>query len=270
MQYSMRHFRDGAIETLYGGDDGLTQPQRIDGLGLASASPPRRWAFALTAMRASSRAWRPMASRPSTTRWRGISTSMTTAIHSDFPDYHAMRALIFQLAKGASQEDVAASAQKLLETFVLNSVGRLLARHGHRHLGLSGGIFANVRLNQRLAEEMPVDEVFVYPAMSDQGLACGGVLDFLLERDGIAHWLTQRYRLDNLYYGRDFGHRIDRRLGGDPAFRRISTTPVETAADLLAAGSRSPSIPSAWNTGRGPWVPAPSSPRPPMPRSTAS
>jgi carbamoyltransferase len=72
--------------------------------------------------------------------------------------------------------------------------------------------------------------------MSDQGLAAGGVLDFLLERDGLAHWLAQRYRLENLYYGRDFGHRIDRRLGGDPAFRRISTTPVETAAELLAAG----------------------------------
>ena len=124
------------------------------------------------------------------TRWRGISASMTTARSTAIsPDYHAMRDFIFELAKGAAREDVAASAQKLLETFVLDSVGRLLARHGHRHLGLSGGIFANVRLNQRLAEEMPVDEVFVYPAMSDQGLACGGVLDFLLERDGLEHWL---------------------------------------------------------------------------------
>ena len=52
------------------------------------------------------------------------------------------------------------------------SVGRILARHPRRFLGLSGGVFANVRLNQRLAEELPVDEVFVYPSMGDQGLAC--------------------------------------------------------------------------------------------------
>ena len=237
MQYSMRRFRDGAIETLYGGDEGLTQPQRIDSLGLAYGFATQALGFRinrhegkLTGLAAYGK---PMLYDALARHFRVDDDGQ---IHSDFADYHAMRALIFDLAKGAAREDVAASAQKLLETFVLDSVGRLLARHGHRHLGLSGGIFANVRLNQRLAEEMPVDEVFVYPAMSDQGLASGGVLDFLLARDGLAHWLRQRYRLENLYYGRDFGHRIDRRLGGDPTFRRISTTPVETASELLAAG----------------------------------
>ena len=81
-----------------------------------------------------------------------------------------------------------------------------------------------------------MDEVFVYPAMSDQGLACGGVLDYLLRRDGIESWLAQRYRLDALYYGRDYGPAIDRHLGGEAGFHRISATPVATAAELLAQG----------------------------------
>ncbi|MFX8624382.1 carbamoyltransferase N-terminal domain-containing protein, partial [Acinetobacter baumannii] len=89
------------------------------------------------------------------------------------------------------------------------SVRRLLARTGVRHLGLSGGVFANVRLNQRLAEELPVEEIFVYPAMSDQGLAAGGVVQYLLERDGLATWLSRRWRLDHLYYGGSYEDTAD-------------------------------------------------------------
>ena len=237
MQYSIRRFREAKIETLYGGDEGLAEPQRIDSLGLAYGFATQALGFRinrhegkLTGLAAYGK---PVLYDALARRFR---VDAEGQIHSDFTDYHAMRRTVFELAHGVAREDVAASVQKLLETFVLEAVGRILAETGHRHLGLSGGIFANVRLNQRLAEEMPVDEVFVYPAMSDQGLACGGVLDFLLTRDGLDHWLNQRWRLEDLYYGRDFGRAIDDRLGGDPAFARVSTMPVKTASELLAAG----------------------------------
>ena len=117
-------------------------------------------------------------------------------IDSDFASYPEMRRWVFAWAEGQPREVVAASVQKVLEDFILKAVGGLLQRHGLRRIGLSGGVFANVKLNQRLAEELPVDEVFIYPAMSDQGLAAGGVLQHLLERDGLETWLSRRYRLD--------------------------------------------------------------------------
>ena len=237
MQYSIRRFRDRRIETLYGGDEGLVRPQRIDSLGLAYGFATQALGFRinrhegkLTGLAAYGK---PVLYD---TLARHFRVDEDGEIHSDFADYHAMRRAVFDLAEGVAREDVAASVQHLLETFVLEAVRRLLARNGHRHLGLSGGIFANVRLNQRLAEEMPVDEVFVYPAMSDQGLAAGGVLQFLLERDGLDHWLSRRYRLDHVYFGRDVRRAIDDRLAGDPLFRRVSSTPVATAAALLAEG----------------------------------
>ena len=237
VQYSIRIFREGRLETLYGGDEALSAPARIDSLGLAYGFATQALGFQinrhegkLTGLAAYGR---PVLYERLAARFR---VDEEGQIFSDFENNMAMRRFIFEAADGVSREDVAASIQHLLETFVLEAVGRLLARHKLRHLGLSGGVFANVRLNQRLAEEMPVDEVFVYPAMSDQGLACGGVLDYLLRRDGIESWLAQRYRLDALYYGRDYGPAIDAHLGGEAGFHRISTTPVATAAELLAQG----------------------------------
>ncbi len=113
---------------------------------------------------------------------------------------------------------------------------RLLAKTGHRNLGLAGGVFANVRLNQRLADELPVDAVFVYPPMSDQGLAGGGVLRFLLDRDGMDTWLANRWPLESLYYGRDFGDGIDAAMAADDRIVAEAGDPVETAARLLEAG----------------------------------
>ena len=58
-----------------------------------------------------------------------------------------------------SREDMAASVQRLPEDNTLTAVRRLLERHPVGRLGLAGGVFANVSLNRRLAEETGVEEV---------------------------------------------------------------------------------------------------------------
>ena len=237
VQYSMRLFRGGALTELYGGEDALLRPRRIDSLGQA-------YGYATEAL-----GFRPFRHEGKVTGLaafgkpklydalaRHFRVDERGEIGSDFRDYAAMRQCILDLAKTASREDVAASVQLLLENFVIESVARILKRHPMRHLGLAGGVFANVRLNQRLAEEIPIEEVFIYPAMSDQGLACGAVLQFLLERDGMDRWLARRWPLETLYYGRDFGSAIDDLFAGDARFVRVSDEPAAGAADLLRRG----------------------------------
>jgi len=143
---------------------------------------------------------------------------------------------MFKTAENTSREDMAASIQEVLEQVILESVRRLLERHSVRRLGLSGGVFGNVRLNRLLAEETYIEEVFVYPAMSDQGLPAGGVLQFLLERDGIKTWLAARYPLETLYFGRDWGQSADKILGGTPGLAALSDNPVDKTAELLCQG----------------------------------
>jgi len=148
------------------------------------------------------------------------------------------RKAIRHMAQNHVREDVAASVQKVLETLVLDSVGKILRRHAVRRLALSGGVFSNVRLNQRLAEELPVDEIFVYPAMTDQGLAAGGVLQYLLERDGITTWLSRRERLTHVYLGENYDTEADVLLkqGGGEVVPYAPDSLEEKIAALLDEG----------------------------------
>jgi carbamoyltransferase len=237
VQYSQRVFRDGRLDTLYGGNECLLEPLRIDSLGLAYgyATQALGWKInrhegKLTGLAAYGK---PSLLDKLAPRFR---VDDDGHVWSDFESYPAMRRFVFEIADGVAREDVAASFQQLLEDVTLAAVGRLLARYPVRNLGLAGGIFANVRLNRLLAEELPIDEIFVYPAMSDQGLACGGVLDALMARDGLETWLANRWPLEDLYFGRDFGDGIDRYFDADPAITKISGSPAQTTAELLHQG----------------------------------
>jgi carbamoyltransferase len=77
--------------------------------------------------------------------------------------------------------------------------------------------------------------VFIFPAMSDDGLSVGAALTFLHQRDGTDAWLSQRHRLDNVYLGRDFDGQIDDTLAR-AGMRRLAGPAVETTVDLIRAG----------------------------------
>lgn len=70
-----------------------------------------------------------------------------------------------------SMEDVAAGAQSHLEYILTSFLADAQKRYGIRRLCLAGGVFGNVKLNQRIAEIEGIDELFVLPCMGDGGLA---------------------------------------------------------------------------------------------------
>ncbi len=139
-----------------------------------------------------------------------------------------------RMTASSRREDIAASVQQVLEQVTLASFEKMWARERPRNLAVSGGVFANVRLTQRIAETFDFDEVFVYPAMSDQGEATGGVLQLLLERDGLAAWLARREKFGNLYFGRDYTAEADAAFIKGGAQRIVGEGVVEAAAQMLA------------------------------------
>jgi carbamoyltransferase len=235
VNYSHYHFDGRRIVNLFGDDRWLNRPMRIDSLGRAYSVAteslgfrPFRHEGKVTGLAAFGR---PTLAPQIASHFH---VDEEGRIDSDFPSLDDMADCLGGLFRGAPREEVAASIQNVLEETVLDSVRRLLARTGARHLGLAGGVFANVRLNQRLAEELPVDEVFVVPPMGDEGLVIGGVLQHLLERDGLERWLAQRHRLDSIYWGRDYDAEVDAALRDTPGIKPVPGAPIETAARLLA------------------------------------
>ncbi|MFZ5475225.1 MAG: carbamoyltransferase C-terminal domain-containing protein [Myxococcota bacterium] len=73
------------------------------------------------------------------------------------------------------REDVAAWLQRGVEAELAAIAAHWLRETGLRHVALAGGLFANVRLNQRLAA-LDLDTLWVFPHMGDGGLAAGAAL----------------------------------------------------------------------------------------------
>jgi carbamoyltransferase len=90
-----------------------------------------------------------------------------------------------QLAAEFPREEVAAAYQQVLETVVAGLVEHWLKSTGLKDVVLAGGVAANVKMNQRVAEVDGVRGVFIHPAMGDGGTSVGAVLAFLLERSAI-------------------------------------------------------------------------------------
>lgn len=75
-----------------------------------------------------------------------------------------------------SREEVAAAAQVVLEEVSVAFAVHWAEKTGIRDLALAGGVFANVKVNQRIAEHDAINSVWVMPHMGDGGLAVGAAL----------------------------------------------------------------------------------------------
>jgi carbamoyltransferase len=237
VHYSHRVLRDGALTCLFGDDRWLAVKRRVDSLGLAYGYATQALGYRmnrhegkLTGLAAFGR---PAVAAQIASHFTVDEEGL---IDSDFASDRAMRETLVALAETCEPADLAASIQQVLEDVIGGSISRLLQRHGVRRLALAGGVFANVRLNRLLCEQTGVDEVFIFPAMGDEGLVVGGALQLLLERDGLAAWLARRRRLTDVYWGRDYNGAIDRRLGDHPAVRGEAGDPAARTVELLRGG----------------------------------
>src|SRR5215471_2969759 len=237
VSYSHRHFKDGRLKTIYGGKECWHTRRPPDSLGHLYSAVTVALGFLQNRHEGKVTG---LAAMGEPVLYDKIAPYFQVddngRVHSSFRRTAAMYDFISALTRGVKREDAAASVQKVVEDIMMTSVRRLLERHPARRLGVAGGLFANVKLNQMLAEKLPIDEIFVFPPMGDDGLPAGGVLSYLLSRDGLPVWLEQRRRLENVYLGRDYGSDIDKALRAVPGVRTTQSSPAEEAARRIAAG----------------------------------
>lgn len=104
------------------------------------------------------------------------------------------RALTARYAK----RDIAAAYQYVLEEVARRVVRHWVEKTGMTKVAMSGGVNANVKLNQRVHEIPGVESIFVYPNMGDGGCATGAAM---LVFD---HKVFPPKALENAYYGPDY------------------------------------------------------------------
>ncbi len=149
---------------------------------------------------------------------------------------------ISELVAKYGREDVAAEAQAVLEEQAAELIYPWLRKEGTRRLACSGGIFLNVKLNQRVWESGLVDKQHIYPNPGDSGLAAGAAL-YTYFRDNPA---APVHGIDNLYLGPEYS---DAEIEKVLQARRISYRRLDDVS-TFAAGELAQNKIVAWFQGR--------------------
>jgi carbamoyltransferase len=149
-------------------------------------------------------------------------------------DHSAIRKLKRELGDDFSHADLSASVQLLLEDTVTHFSDYWLRRSGMRNVALAGGVFANVKLNQRIHELDSVDSTFVHPGMGDEGLGVGAALFEANQRMGY----SPRPVIKDVYLGADCANAACREAIEANALQVICTGDgiERKAAELIANG----------------------------------
>ncbi|MSQ99183.1 MAG: carbamoyltransferase [Xanthomonadales bacterium] len=106
-----------------------------------------------------------------------------------------------QRLAGVSREDVAAGIQVHCEEILSAMVRYHMDRSGCPKVVLVGGVHANVKINQRIAEIPKLESVFVFPNMGDGGLALGAAFLAQIDVTGLP---PDPRAIEHVYLGPDY------------------------------------------------------------------
>lgn len=149
-------------------------------------------------------------------------------------DLSAITKLEKDLPKDFKREDLSASVQVLLEDSLSDFCEHWINVSGYPNVALAGGVFANVKLNQRIHELDNVESVFVHPGMGDDGLAVGAAL---FEDNRVAGYRHQPV-IQDVFLGADISSTDAEAAARAAGLRVVDSGPsVESSvAGMLADG----------------------------------
>jgi carbamoyltransferase len=154
------------------------------------------------------------------------------------PMYHrsALKLLRERLPADFDKADLAASVQLLLEEIGLSFIHYWLTKTGLRNIAVAGGVFANVKFNQRVHELPEVDRFFVHPAMDDSGLSVGAAMAVFAELPGFDPRQMNQC-LENVYFGPEYSQEdIEQALAKEGLQAEFLPDIQEKVAQLLTEG----------------------------------
>ncbi len=133
-------------------------------------------------------------------------------------------------AQRFNREELAATVQEMAEKHVLEILARAKTLGWtHQNICLAGGLFANVKINQRVVDS-GFHRLFVAPSMTDDGTALGAAWHALSAKPGFAP-----ERLKSMYLGPTYRtFEIEELLVKENILFERMADPAERIANLLA------------------------------------
>jgi carbamoyltransferase len=120
------------------------------------------------------------------------------AFHWHFPD--AIK--IQKVVQDYGPENIAAEAQDLLEESLVSFIRYWVKKENARNLATAGGVFLNVKLNQKIIEDNIVENYSIFPNAGDAGLSLGAAL--YVSKKFSQENTTQK--IDHIYWGPCYGN----------------------------------------------------------------
>ncbi len=161
----------------------------------------------------------------------GVIRTRGLEILSDFRSpgmYRELRRILWR----HPSEQFAYMAQRVLEKCVTDLAVESCRSAGQTKIALAGGVFSNIKINMKLAEEKTVENVYVFPHMGDGGLALGAAAETAAREEG-----TGTCGAGDLYLGPEYATEeilaaLNRRTG--LVFTRPKDLAVQAARRILA------------------------------------
>lgn len=107
---------------------------------------------------------------------------------------------ILKLIEKHGRENIAAEAQRVLEEQAKKIIFPWLEKEKTANLTCAGGVFLNVKLNQKLWESGKIKHHHIFPNAGDSGLAVGAALEVYF-RHNPGH---EKFKIEDLYWGPEY------------------------------------------------------------------
>jgi len=134
-----------------------------------------------------------------------------------------------------TREDIAAATQYWLEILTLKYIEPFVKEHNIKRIGLAGGVFANVVLNQKLLEIEGIENIYVFPHMGDGGNGLGGAIIKAVE-EGI----DLDYPMEDAYLGPSYNSNeiesVLDKYSNEIDYENVSDDKMRLAAEFIHNG----------------------------------
>lgn len=151
--------------------------------------------------------------------------------------YFSELAVLKRLLKGINKEDIAAGIQRHLEDMVISFIKAMVKLTQLKRIVLAGGVFSNIKLNQKIREIEGLEGVWIFPNMGDGGRAIGSALALwaMKEIKRGNEWKPERIK--EVFWGPEFSaENIEDELKRNSLKYEKVKEIEEVLADYLAQG----------------------------------